>query len=137
MSKSNYERINFSGSPGDLPDFLEWFAVPVPRGFFSAIAKVKKPKTDKHYGDDVYGIERGNVFYSHRAAYDLPWSEAVKKIDFALQVEAAETGKAESPIRLALYRRDNDTGRLVRERAIETTQRSLVDFLWSGKLSEL
>lgn len=132
-----YRRIEFSGSLGDLPDFLEWFAVPVPRGFFSAVAKVKKPKTDKHCGDDVYGIERGNVFYSDREGYDLPWSDAAKKIEFALQIEAAETGKAESPIWLALYRRDPDAGRLARERVIETTQRSLVDFLWSGDLADL
>jgi hypothetical protein len=134
---ADYRRIEFSGQFEEMPPFLEWFPVPVSRAFAKSVLKVKSPKTDKHYGDDEYRIDRGNVFYSHREAYELPWTEVVEKVDFALQVEAAETGKAESPIRLALYRRDKDTGRLARERAIETTQRRLVDFLWSGRLSEL
>ena len=132
-----YKRIEFNGSPRDVPDFLEWFVVPVPRGFFSAIAKVKKPKTDKHYGDDVYGIERGNVFYSTRDAYRLPWHKAARKTDYALQVLAATTGKASGPVRLAVYRRNPETGQLAEERVIEATQRLLVDFLWSGDLSDL
>lgn len=134
---ADYRRIEFSGSFEEMPPFLEWFPVPVSRAFAKSVLKVKSPKTDKHYGDDEYRIDRGNVFYSHREAYDLPWAEAVRMIDFALQVESAETGNAESPMIVAVYRQDSDARQLARERAIETTQRRLVDFLWSGKLSEL
>ena len=132
-----YRRIEFSGSFEEMPGLLEWFSIPVPRAFAKAVLKEKRPKTDKHYGDDAYRIDRGNVLYSHEGAYDRPWAEAVQEINFALQVESAQTGKADSTVRVALYRRDPDTGRLAKERDIETTQRSLVDFLWSGRLSEL
>lgn len=132
-----YNKIPFDGSVDGLPEYLSWFAVPVPRAFFRGVAKKRHERKKPYYTDDAYGIDRGNVFYSTKLAYELPWGEAVAKIDFALQVEAAATGQAGAAVRLALYRRDADTGGLAKERIIETTQRLLVDFLWSGNLSDL
>lgn len=132
-----HRRIDFAGSLADVPNFLEWFAVPVPRGFFSAIAKLRSPKTDKHYTDDVYGIERGNVFFNSRDAYLRPWSEAASKIDYAIQVLEAATGKASGVVLLAIYKRDPITQQLTEKHRVESTQRQLIDFLWSADLRDL
>ena len=129
--------IPFRGSLHELPAFLDWCALPVPRGFLRVLAKERKEQKKAYYTDDKYGIDRGNVFYSSREGYELPWAEAVEGIEFTLQVEAAETGKAGSPVTVALYTQDPETGRLARERAIETTQRMLVDFLRSGDMAGL
>jgi hypothetical protein len=137
------EPLVYRGRREDLPDFLPWFAIPLPHAWFGALFKERKEKGKKIYSCDAYKIETGYIIYDRQEAYEaFLWSDAMRTLGFAVQVEMAvpepvEARRKDALLELSVFRPDEDRRRLIKERSLVTTRGQFVEFLKSADFEDL
>jgi len=89
-----------------------------------------------------YAFGPGDIFYDTRAAYELPWGEALSRLGFAIQIQEAspddfgEGRKQPGWVRANIYRPDRSGGALRFEREILVSQDEFVNILKTGDLGK-
>lgn len=136
-------KIVYRGTKRQLPEFLPPFAIPVPRAWFDVLFLERKEKKQTVYTADAYAIATGYIVYDCEIVYTVPvWAEAMKVIEFAVQVEWAESARSGSNGSLALMKvsvfiPDQYRQKLEKQRTYDTTQGRFVRFLRSGHFADL
>jgi hypothetical protein len=136
-------KVVYRGTKQQLPEFLPPFAIPVPRAWFDVLFLERKEKKQTVYTADAYAIATGYVLYDCKTAYTAPvWAEAMKVLEFAVQVEWAESARSGTNGSLALmevslFTPDQDRKKLEKQQTYSTTQGRFVQFLRSGQFTDL
>ena len=81
-----------------------------------------------------YGFHAGDLLYDRKEAYGLPWCEALKVIEIAVQVVAAD---GRDKVRVRVCRPSDARDCLVECQALDMTQGRFVDFLKTGQHPEI
>lgn len=129
------QTITYHGAISELPVFLSWFLIPVPRAFFQAIFKPYYKNRKRYYRDDHYNFDVGDTVYSHVEAYTRSWETFTDSDSFGVQirfVEAYHDSRARMTVSIYRY----STSDMSSERK-ETTQGRFLDFLKSGDVADL
>lgn len=137
------EPLVYRGRKEDLPDFLPWFTIPLPRAWFGALFKERKEKGKKIYSCDAYQIQTGYMVYDRQEAYEaILWADAMKTLGFAVQVEMAvpepvEARRKDALLEVSVFKPDEERKRLIKEQNFITTRGQFVKFLKSGDFEDL
>jgi hypothetical protein len=74
------ERITYRGKKSDLPAFLPWFKIPMPREWFDVLFKEDQDKKVTIYRADAHNVLTGYTVYDCEEAYkNRQWLDALKK----------------------------------------------------------
>jgi hypothetical protein len=126
-----------------LPEFLPGFTIPVPKAWFNELFRKRKQKKKVVYQADAYAVTTGDILYDCPAAYTAElWADALKVISFAIQVDWAETPRANSArssalMQVSIFRPDPCRRALEKQRTVGTIQSRFLAFLRSGQLEDL
>ena len=137
--------IIYDGHKRDLPQFLPWFTIPLPREWFGALFSSYKKQGATIYKDDAYGVATGYIVYDCQEAYlDGAWLSALKTMRFAVQVEWAEPTKGmpkkkrpSGAMQVTVFTPNKKRTCLERCRTLGTTQKRWLAFLKTGNLADL
>jgi len=90
------EHIVYEASTQDLPEFLPWFTVPVPRAFFAGIFRPQSKKGPPYVGD-AFAFNAGDTFYDSREGYTAVWQEALQHINWCVIVTSPKVAASREP----------------------------------------
>ncbi len=135
---SSKDKIVFEGRVVDLPEYLRWYAIPIPAAFFKALFKQYSKDGKPYFVDDAYALDVGDVVYSHKDAYAKNWGEFLKLDGFVVQIHSV-TGKGNpgDSLMVGIYKPNKKRDRVKKERSADTTQEDFLRFLRTGDLTLL
>lgn len=102
--------------------FANEFATPIPESFAEAVRRES--------------LNQGDIFFSHRAAYEPSnWDEALKQIDWAVQIKESMTGGR--VVLFQRYTKDSASAKLIADGVFQLRWENFLERLAAGKFTDL
>jgi len=125
---------------GDLPDFLPWYKIPVPRAFFLSLFLARQQNNSTVYREKAYGLTAGDTFYDHKAGYGAIWRDALPQIGWCIQITSPKLvsfPEADGPLSFQILRPNKKRTRLEETESATTIRSRFVEFLKAGDMQSI